>query len=313
MSRVLVTGATGFIGRALLAALASAGHEVRAAARRLPAPPFPPGIEPAPHDDFEAGVDWRPLLAGMDFVVHTAGIAQGGRRLPPARYDRINRDATARLAGAARAAGAKRLIFISSIRAQTGPVADRILTEADPPHPTDPYGRSKLAAETAVRDSGVPFTVLRPVLVYGPGVKGNLRLLALAAAMPVAPPFGGFTNRRSVVGVHNLASAVAHVIRHEAAGGETYLVADPQPLSLADIVAALRRGAGRSSGLITVPPALMRFALTALGRGPDWHQLSGALVVDPAKLIATGWCPQPDTRKALAELGRAMATRRPDT
>jgi len=238
VSRILVTGASGFIGRAVTSALAAAGHEVRAAARRPPEPPFPSGVEPVLHGDLEAGVEWRPLAAGMDFVVHAAGIAHGGGGIAPERYDRVNRDATAQLADAARAAGIKRLVFLSSIRAQTGPAADHILTEADEPRPTDPYGRSKLFAETALRDSGVPFTVLRPVLVYGPGVKGNLRRLIAAAALPLPLPFGAFTNRRSLLGVQNLAAAILHVLRHAAASGETYLVADPQPLSLADMVAA---------------------------------------------------------------------------
>jgi nucleoside-diphosphate-sugar epimerase len=312
VSRILVTGASGFIGRAVASVLAAAGHEVRAAVRRPPAPPFPLGVEPVLHGDFEAGVAWRPLAAGMDFVVHVAGIAHGGRGIAPGRYDRVNRDATAQLADAARAAGIKRLVFVSSIRAQTGPAADRILTETDEPRPTDPYGRSKLFAETALRDSGVPFTVLRPVLVYGPGVRGNLRRLIAAAALPVPLPFGAFTKRRSLVGVQNLAAAIAHVLRHAAASGETYLVADPQALSLAEMVAALRRGLGRSPGLISVPPMLVRFALAALGSGADWDALGGQLVVDPAKLIATGWRPEPDTRRALGELtALARGTVRP--
>jgi nucleoside-diphosphate-sugar epimerase len=302
VSWILVTGASGFIGRAVVSTLAAAGHEVRAAVRRPPVPPLPLGVEPVLHGDFESGVEWRTLVAGMEFVVHVAGIAHGGRGIAPERYDRVNRDATAQLANAARAAGIKRLIFVSSTRAQTGPAADRILTEADEPRPADLYGRSKLAAETALRDSGVPFTVLRPVLVYGPGVKGNLRRLIAAAALPAPLPFGAFTNRRSLLGVHNLAAAIAHLLRHAAASGETYLVADPQALSLADMVAAMRRGLGRSPGLISVPPTLVRFALAALGRGADWDALGGQLVVDPAKLIATGWRPETDTRRALAEL-----------
>jgi UDP-glucose 4-epimerase len=313
VSRILVTGASGFIGRAVVSTLAMAGHELRAAARRPPAPPFPLGVEPVLHGDFEAGVEWRPLVAGMNFVVHLAGITHSGRGTAPGRYDRVNCDATAQLADAARAAGIDRIVFISSIRAQTGPAADRILTEADKPRPIDPYGRSKLAAETALRDSGVPFTVLRPVLVYGPGVKGNLRRLIAAAALPVPLPFGAFTNRRSLVGVQNLAAAIVHVLEHAAATGETYLVADPQPLSLADMVAALRRGLGRSPGLVSVPPTLVRFALTTVGRRAAFDALGGQLVADPARLIATGWHPEPDTWRALGELARLIhsATLRP--
>jgi nucleoside-diphosphate-sugar epimerase len=310
VSRVLVTGASGFIGGAVVMALAAAGHEVRAAMRRPPPRPLPQGVEPALHGDFEGGVAWLPLTAGMDFVVHIAGIAHKGRGITQARYDRVNRDATMDLAQASRSAGIERLILMSSVRAQAGPVAGNLLTEADEPHPSDPYGRSKLGAETAVRDSGVPFTVLRPVLVYGPGVKGNLRRLIAAARVPALLPLGAFTNPRSLLGIDNLAAAVLHVLSHPATGGQTYLVADPHPLSLAEMVAALRRGIGRRPGLMTVPPSLVRFALACAGRGAEWPQLYGPQVVDPGKLIATGWRPDADTAAALAALARSMANMR---
>jgi nucleoside-diphosphate-sugar epimerase len=304
--RILVTGASGFIGRCVAPMLGAAGYGVRVAVRRAsPAttPAFEPGIELMQHGDLAAGVDWRPLLAGMEYVVHLAGVAHS-EAVAPAQYDRVNRDATAELAQAARAAAIRRLVFVSSVRAQSGAVAERILTEADAPQPTDPYGRSKLAAEAAVRQSGVPFTVLRPVVVYGAGVKGNLRRLITAAALPLPLPLGAFTQRRSLLGVHNLTAAMAHVLRHEPTCGETYLVADPQPVSLADIVAALRRGLGRSPGLVTVPPAMIRAALAVIGRGALFDALAGQLIVDPAKLIASGCLLDTDTASALTALVR---------
>ncbi len=300
MSRILVTGASGFVGRVLVPTLVSEGYDVRAAVRRLPAP-FEPPVEPATHDDLSADVEWQPLLAGVDFVVHLAGIAHTGG-VSDVHYDRINHRATAALAAAARAAGVKRLVFVSTIRAQTGPRSDRVLTEADAPRPTDPYGRSKLAAETALAQSRVDFTVLRPVLVYGPGVKGNLRALMRLAALPVPLPFGAFTNRRSLLSVHNLVAAIVHVLRHAASGRETYVVADPQPVSLAEIVTALRAGMDRAPGLFTVPPALLHLGLTLLGRGGNWDQIDGQLIVDPSKLIAAGWRPEVDTAAGLAAM-----------
>jgi nucleoside-diphosphate-sugar epimerase len=301
VSRILVTGATGFIGRAVVTSFAAAGHGVRAAVRRTPAP-FGSPVEVALHGDLDAGIDWRPLVAGMDAVIHLAGIAHAGPGIAQARYERVNHQATAELASAAQAAGIGRLILVSTIRAQSGPVAEPVLTEADEPRPTDPYGRSKRAAEIAVSRSGVPFTVLRPVLVYGPGVKGNLRALMRLAALPIPLPFGAFTNRRSLVSVENLVAAIAHTLRNDTSRGETYVVADPQPVSLADMVAALRDGLGKAPGLIAVPPGLVRFGLTAIGRGHNWDQLNGPLIVDPAKLIAAGWRPNPDTKGALAAM-----------
>jgi nucleoside-diphosphate-sugar epimerase len=303
VSRVLVTGASGFIGRALVPALVTAGYGVRAAVRRMPAP-FAAPVEAATHGDLDAVIDWRPLVAGVDFVVHLAGTAHTGPGVAESRYDRVNHRATAALGEVARIAGIRRLVFVSSIRAQTGPASDRVLTEADEPRPTDPYGRSKLAAEAALARSGAPFTVLRPVLVYGPGVKGNLRTLMRLAALPIPLPFGALTNPRSLVSVQNLAAGIAHVLRRETSGGETYVVADPQPVSLADIAAALRAGLGRAPRLVAVPPGLIRLGLAMLGRSRNWDQLNGTLVVDPAKLVASGWQPNPDTKGELAAMAR---------
>ena len=303
MSRVLVTGASGFIGRALVPALVTAEYEVRAAGRRPPS--FAAPVETVSHGDLGAGVDWSPLLAGVDFVVHLAGIAHTGQGVPEAQYDRVNHQATAALAGAAGKAGVKRVVLVSTIRAQTGPRADHVLTEDDPPQPTDPYGRSKLAAENALARSSVDFAVLRPVLVYGPGVKGNLHTLARLAALPVPLPFGAFTNRRSLLSVDNLIAAITFVLGHAQSGGKTYVVSDLQPVSLAQIVKALRAGMGRPPGLVSVPPRLIRFGLTMLGRSRTWDQLGGQLVVNPEKLVVAGWRPTTDTAAGLA----AMASR----
>ncbi len=193
-------------------------------------------------------------------------------------------------------------MFVSSIRAQTGPSADHVVSERDTPRPTDAYGRSKLAAERAVAASGVPFTILRPVLVYGPGVKGNLHTLIRLAALPIPLPFGALKARRSVVSLANVTSAIGFVLHDLACAGETYVAADPTPLTIGEIVTALRRGRGKPPGLIAVPEALLRLALIAVGRGINWDQISGGLVADPAKLMAAGWRPERDTMKALAEM-----------
>jgi nucleoside-diphosphate-sugar epimerase len=314
--KVLVTGASGFVGRAVVAALIAHGDDVHAAIRAsrdaasddgtgeqaLPQQAFPHGVTVVRHGDLGAAVDWTRLLAGIDAVVHLAGIAHAGPGIAEERYDRVNHRATAALAAAAHDAGVSRFAFISSIRAQTGPAAEDVVSERDTPRPTDPYGRSKLAAERAVTASGVPFTILRPVLVYGPGVKGNLRALMRLAAQPIPLPFGALIARRSLVSLTNLASAIRFVLREPACAGETYVVADPEPLTIGEIVTALRRGRGKPPGLVALPPALLRLALTAAGRGANWEQIGGALIADPAKLLAAGWRPDLDTMKALAAM-----------
>jgi nucleoside-diphosphate-sugar epimerase len=119
-------------------------------------------------------------------------------------------------------------------------------------------------------------------------MKGNLRALMRLAALPVPLPFGAITARRSLVSLANLTAAVIFVLHHDACAGETYVVADPAPLTVAEIVAALRQGLGRKPGLVAMPPALLRLGLAALGRGANWEQINGALVAEPKKLLATG-------------------------
>jgi nucleoside-diphosphate-sugar epimerase len=307
MMRVLVTGATGFIGRPLVASLAGAGYHVVAAARQKSAPPLPPGVSVATLSDLAAPVAWETLLDGIDVVIHLAGIAHIGAGVSDAQYDRINHRATAELARAARRAAVKRLVFMSSVRAQSGPAADHILTETDEARPTDAYGRSKLAAEAAVRESGVDFTILRPVLIYGTGVKGNLAALARLAALPLPLPFASFHNLRSLLSRDNLVSAMRFVLENPASRGETFVVADPEPVSLAEMIASLRRGLGRRPGLLPLSPRFVQASLQFIGADDLWQRLGGSLVAPPAKLVTVGWKPHGDTRAELARMARALS------
>jgi len=301
MTRILVTGASGFVGRALVEGLAGAGHSVRAAMRQ-PADVFPRSVEVVAVSDLTRPVEWRALLNRMETVVHLAGIAHAGPGIAEEAYDRVNRLATAELATAAKAVGIHHLIFASSIRAQSGPSAAAPLRETDTPQPTSAYGRSKLAAEQAVRAAGVPHTILRPVLIYGPGVKGNLARLMQVARTPWPLPFGLCHNRRSVLARQNLIEAIHFVLQTQAAKDQTYIVADPVPLSLAEIVAALRSGLGRGPGLLPVPPALIGLVAKTLGRDEEWQRLGGGLIADPSKLVAAGWTPSVETKAGLAAM-----------
>jgi nucleoside-diphosphate-sugar epimerase len=313
MSRVLVTGASGFIGSAVVAALARDGYAVRAAVRR-PHLSFPDGVEVVQHPDLAEAFDWQPLLQGVDQVVHLAGIAHTGRGVDRASYDRVNRQATAQLATAAAQAGVKHLVFVSSIRAQCGPAADHALTERDDPAPADAYGASKLAAEEAVHSSGVPFTILRPALLYGPGVKGNFALLARAAATRLPLPVRDFSNRRSLLGIDNFISALAFVLATPATIGETYVVADPGiPPRLSDVFVTLRQARGRRALIIPMSPDYIELPLRLFRRADVWHRIGGNLRVDAGKLIAAGWRPAHDTRGGLAAMVQAAAPRKSGT
>jgi UDP-glucose 4-epimerase len=313
VTRVLVTGASGFIGRPLTEALAGTGYAVRAAVRDRRAQKFPTGIETAMQPDLAGPVDWSPLVAGMDAVVHLAGIAHVGPEIPEASYDRVNHRSTAELARAAAAAGVRRFVFMSSTRAQAGAASSELLTEKAAPQPTDAYGRSKLAAEEAVSAAGMPYTILRAALVYGPGTKGNLASLMRLAALPVPLPFGSFSNRRSMVALDNLIAAVRFALEDTRAANETFLVADPKPNSVAELVSMLRAATGRKPWLVPVPPGLLGALSSLIGQRDAFERLAGTLIVEPKKLLAAGWQPVIVTATAIAEMVQAASPRKSGT
>ena len=288
--RVLVTGASGFVGRPLIGALLRAGYQVRAAARRAVTLSAPVEIAMVP--DFRQSVDWSAVLRDVDIVIHAAGLAHADTEATPgADYDRINATTTLELAQAAKRANIERFVFISSVRAQIGPSASFSVTETDEPRPTDHYGRSKLAAERALSSSGLPFTILRPAVIYGPQPKGNIKRLVQLAKLPLPLPFGGLQSRRSLLGIDNLIGAIFFVLQHETTIGETFLVADPKPLTLPDIFTLLRKALNRRPGLIDVPPGAIRMVLRLLGQKRLWDKVSEDLVVDVGKLESFGWRP----------------------
>lgn len=303
--RVLLTGATGFIGRGLAAHLSAAGYRVRAATRDITA--LPPEVESAVVGDLRRPINLTEALRDVDYVVHSAGLAHTVAGLPEETYREVNAGITETLAAAAKQAGTKRFVLLSSVRAQSGPSADKVLTEDLPPTPTDAYGRSKLEAERLLEQSGVPYVVMRPVLVHGPGMRFNMAELLRLARSPWPLPLGAFRAKRSIVARDHLAEAVALALRSENMIGQAYLVADPEPLTVGQMIGAFRFGLGRTPGLFPVPPAIVGAAARFGGRQADINRLRQSLVVDPAKLIAAGWRPRLSASEALAETARADA------
>ncbi|MBK5197408.1 MAG: NAD-dependent epimerase/dehydratase family protein [Methyloceanibacter sp.] len=302
--RVLITGASGFIGRRLAGVLAKVGWQVRAASRDPSSIQAESGIERVAMPDLGRPADWSALLDGASHVVHLAGIAHAPGSLPDELYTRINADAAGELAEAARGR-VTRLVLISSVRAQAGLSADHPITEKDAALPTDAYGRSKLAAERLIEQSGVAFTVLRPAVVYGKGVKGNIASLATLARTPMPLPFAGLDNRRSLLALKNLVSAIALVLVSEQAANATFLVADAEPISVADLVTAMREGLGRPPHLVKVPLGAVKRLMKSFGREAEWERISGDFVIDAAKLMGIGWRPDVATRDGIAKMMRA--------
>jgi UDP-glucose 4-epimerase len=300
---VALTGATGFIGRHLLRELPKRGYRVRVLLRR-PAE-LPPEASGAVVGDIARPQNMGAALSGVDAVIHSAGIAHAMSGTPEDDYRVLNTEATIGLARAAEKARAKRFVFLSSIRAQTGPTAEGIVTEADAPAPTDAYGRSKLAAEEGLAGLGIDWVALRPVLVYGPGVKGNMAALVRLARSPYPLPLGGLAAKRSLLGLDNLVPAIDTVLSAPGPLRRPLIVADPEPMTVAAMIAALREGLGRGPGVFPVPRALMEAAFRALGRGEAFERLAGSLVASPAALQALGWAPPVETKAGLAALARS--------
>lgn len=304
--KVLVTGASGFVGSAIVRELLARGHDVRLALRRPePAAAFGASVPVQIIGDLAQQIEWSPLLEGVDAVVHAAGMAHAGRSVPAKRLFAINADATGALARAARRAGAH-IIYVSSVRAVAGTFSDETIAEDHNPRPTDDYGRSKLQGELAVAASGAAGAILRPPLVHGAHVKGNLALLARAAASPFPLPLGGLHGRRSIVSDRNLASAVAHLIELRRPELTTALVADGEPLTVSEIAARLRTG--RPPRLFAAP-GLTQLALAILRRRTMWDTLARPLELLPTRLAARGWVPVEDSAAGLRRTMEAVASR----
>jgi UDP-glucose 4-epimerase len=298
-----LTGATGFIGQYLLRELPKRGYRVRALLRRPASMPME--VASAVIGDLAKPQNMSAALEGVDAVIHSAGLAHAMSGIPEDDYRLLNTEATIRLARAAHRAGARRFVFLSSIRAQCGPAADTVVTEAVEPRPTDAYGKSKLAAERGLAELDLDWVSLRAVLVYGPGVKGNMAQLMRLARTPFPLPVASLRPRRSLLALENLAAAIETVLAAPGTLRRVFIAADPQALTVAEMIAALRGGLGRRPNLFPLPPALLEIVLRAAGREEIFQRLSGSLVADPAALMNLGWVPTRTTPDGLARLMQA--------
>ena len=298
---VALTGATGFIGRYLLKELPKRGYRLRVLLRRPTT--LPQGRAGAVIGDLARPYNMAEALAGVDAVIHTAGLAATMTGVPEDDYRLFNTEATVGFAKAAQRAKIKRFVFLSSIRAQSGPTADGMLTEEREPRPTDAYGRSKLAAEQGLAATGLDWVALRLALVYGPGVEGNMAKLIKLARSPYPLPLAGLKGEHSLLGLDNLVEAVDTVLAAEAPLRRPLIVADPKPLTIGAMIAAMRRGLGRRPALSTCRSRSERRA-SRLGPAARFEPLFGSLVADSSALARLDWAPRVETTAGLTALLR---------
>lgn len=312
--RILITGASGFVGGAVCRRLLADGHTVVAAVRRDDAF-LPLEVEARRVGDLGPDTDWRAALAGCDVVIHLAArahVMQDRAADPLALFRRVNRDGAVRLAEQALAAGVGRFVLVSSIKVNgEGTPPDRPYRADDVPAPMDAYGLSKAEAEAALADlatrTGLSLAIVRPPLVHGPGVKGNLAALMKALALGLPLPLGAIHNRRSLVGVDNLADALAFLVANGGQG--RFLVRDGEDVSTAELVRLLAESAGLPARLLPVPLALLRLAGALTGKAAAVQRLTGSLVVDDTPLRQLGWVPPLSLRQGLQRMAAGLTAR----
>jgi len=311
VARILVTGAAGFIGEPVCRALVARGEDAIAGTRG-PAAPVP-GVEPRPLGEIGPQKNWSCDLRDVDIVIH---LAQRAHRAPDATALATEANSVALLTRAAAEAGVQRLVLISSIKAMgEATTPGRPFRADDEPRPEDVYGSAKLASErkaaSIAREFGIELTILRPPLVYGPGVKGNFRALLQLAASGLPLPLAAINNRRSLIFLDNLVDLIAAAALHPAAAGRVLLARDGQDLSTPGLIRTLAESLGRPAALFPIPgavfAALRRFPLV----GPPLCRLTLSLQVDDsATRAALGWVPPVAAEAGLAATARAFAAQR---
>lgn len=306
--KFLVTGANGFVGKALCAELLKQGHEVRAAVRS----------EIVEFDGFESfvvgaidgGTRWEKALAGMEAVIHLAArvhVMEDSSADPLAEFRRVNVAGTENLARQAAKAGVKRFVYVSSIKVNgEATYGDEAFAEKSRPDPQDPYGISKWEAEQALHRvaaaTGLEVVIVRPPLVYGFGVKGNFAQMLKVLVRGVPLPLASVDNRRSLVYAGNLVDALILCAVHPAAAGQTYLVSDGEDVSTPDLLRQLGEAMGHPARLFYCPSALLKLAGRLTGKVDQIERLLGSLRVDSGKIRRElGWLQPYTLREGLCK------------
>lgn len=286
---ILITGANGFVGRTLTKRLRAAGHAVRGAVRSVSLNDMPE-IETVAVGDCGSETEWTPALSGIDTVIHLAArvhLMDDQAADPLAAFRLVNVAGTMQLARQAAKAGVKRLVFVSSIKIN-GEESPTPYTENSPCTPRDPYAISKMEAELALhaleRKIGLEVVIVRPPLVYGPGVKANFLKVLQLVVKGIPLPFASIRNQRSLVYVENFADALAVCAVHPTAAGQTYLVSDGEDVSTPKLIRQIASALGVPARLLPFPVSLMHLAGKLTGKSGELNRLTGSLTVDISKI-----------------------------
>ncbi|MEQ1796229.1 MAG: SDR family oxidoreductase, partial [Nitrospira sp.] len=295
--KVLVTGASGFVGSAICARLVVQGMDVIGSVRHLPDRPLS-GVDYRIVGDLDANTDWRDALTGVDTIVHCAARVHVMRETaadPLVGFRAVNVAGTEQLARQAAAAWVRRFVFLSSVKVngEGGSVA---YCETDSPAPQDAYGISKYEAELGLREiaaeTGMEVVMVRSPLIYGPGVKANFQALMHALVRGIPLPLGAIHNRRSLVSLDNVVDLIITCIEHPAAANETFLVSDGEDLSTTELICRLARAMGRPARLIPMPTTVLMAGATLLGKREVARRLCGTLQVNITRAREVlGWTP----------------------
>jgi nucleoside-diphosphate-sugar epimerase len=321
LKSLAVTGAMGFLGAALLQRLVllpadlsgATAYSLLGITRHAPAKGIA-GVRYVPLGDFAGTEDWPVALSGVEVVVHTAArvhMMADTAADPLMEFRRVNVQASLRLAREAAAVGVRRLVFISSVKVNgEATMAGQPFTDEDAGAPQDGYGISKMEAEQGLRqlsaDTGMEVVIIRPPLVYGPGVKANFAALMRVVQRGWPLPLGAVHNQRSLVALDNLVDFIVTCITHPRAANHTFLVSDGHDLSTTELVRGMAQAAEVPARLLSVPVWALQAGATLLGKGDAVQRLCGNLQVDITKARSLlGWAPPVSVEEGLR---RAMAT-----
>jgi len=307
--RVLVTGGQGFIGRAIVGQLVELGRfEVLALTRQAPAASSVAGAMYLLGGDLASQTEWQLALTNVHAIVHLAArvhVMQEAEADPLAVFRAVNVEGTLNLGRQAAAAGVKRFVFISSIKVNgEATLPGRPFKPDDIPAPQDPYDVSKMEAEHGLRqlsvDTGMEVVIIRPPLVYGPGVKANFAALMRVVRRGWPLPLGMVHNQRSLVALDNLVDFIVTCITHPQAANQTFLVSDGQDLSTTELVRGMAQAAGVPARLVPVPVWVLQTGASLLGKGDVVQRLCGNLQVDISKARSLlGWVPPASVEEGL--------------